>query len=201
MLANGERKIKMNMVRHRNSFGALLKELNLNGFGIEIGVATGNYSEVLLNGTELKKIYFLDPWREYPSEIYKDATNCCQKEQDGRYNVVVGRLKKYGDRAIIVRKDSVESLPDFANGYFDFVYIDANHAYEYVKIDINNWYPKLKVGGVFAGHDYFEERGNRGIYGVKKAVDEFCKERGITPFITGGTKRCPPSWYFIKNKE
>ena len=36
----------------------------------------------------------------------------------------------------------------------DFVYIDANHNYECVKEDIEHWYPKVKVGGIIAGHDF-----------------------------------------------
>lgn len=42
----------------------------------------------------------------------------------------------------------------FKNGYFDFIFIDANRAYDYVKRDIELWYPKLKDGGIIAGHDY-----------------------------------------------
>jgi hypothetical protein len=188
----------MSSIAFRNDFGKLLKEMGLNGYGIEIGVATGTYSELLLSSTELKKIYFVDPWKEYPMTVYNDCTNCSQKEQDGRYNFVVERLKKFGDRAEIIRKDSIDSLKDFTDEYFDFIYIDANHAYEYVKIDINNWYPKLKKGGVFAGHDYMNAVTRHGVYGVKQAVDEFCKDKNVVPLITGGTRRCPPSWYFVK---
>lgn len=190
----------MNKVGYRNDFGVLLTDLNLDGFGIEIGVAMGNFSEVLLANTKLKKIYFLDPWKEYPKEVYNDQTNCNQKGQDSRYAFVVEKLKKYGERQSIIRKDSVESLIDFENEYFDFIYIDANHAYEYVKKDMNNWYPKLKVGGIFSGHDYMNGVTRTGVYGVKSAVDEFCKDRNIIPLVTRGTRRCPSSWYFIKNK-
>ena len=182
----------------RNDFGTLLKERNLTGYGIEIGVATGTYSEILLTTTELKKIYFVDPWREYPKDVYKDCTNVSQKAQDDRYTFVVDRLKKFGDRGSIIRKDSIESLSDFPDSHFDFIYIDANHAYEYVKIDVNNWYPKLKAGGIFAGHDYMDAVTRHGVYGVKSAVDEFCKVKNTTPLVTGGTRRCPSSWYFIK---
>jgi len=188
----------MNAVPYREKFGVLLDELGLCENGIEIGVATGNYSEILLSSTKLKKIYFLDPWREYSKEVYNDTTNCSQLGQDNRYNFVVKRLGKFGDRAVIIRKDSIESLEDFSDRYFDFIYIDANHAYEYVKKDIINWYPKLKVGGVFAGHDYMNAVTKTGKYGVKQAVDEFCNDIKILPLVTGGSKRCPPSWYFIK---
>ncbi len=50
--------------------------------------------------------------------------------------------------------DSHSGASLFENNYFDFIYIDANHTYEYVKKDIELWYPKLKNGGMMAGHDY-----------------------------------------------
>jgi hypothetical protein len=37
----------------------------------------------------------------------------------------------------------------------DFVYLDANHSYDMVKRDIALWWPKIKWGGVLAGHDIF----------------------------------------------
>ena len=185
---------------NRNEFGVILEKLGLNGYGVEIGVSMGNYSEVLLSSTKLSKIYFIDPWKEYPRDVYNDNTNCTQEGQDNRFKYVTDKLKKYGDRACIIRKDSIDALRDFSDGYFDFVYIDANHAYEYVKIDINNWYPKVKVGGIFAGHDYMNAVTRTGVYGVKQAVDEFCKNNKITPLITEGSRRCPPSWYLIKEK-
>ena len=55
----------------------------------------------------------------------------------------------------------------YNNGSLDFVFIDAAHDYENVIADIRAWYPKVKEGGVIAGHDYPDWPG------VKKAVDEY----------------------------
>ena len=63
--------------------------------------------------------------------------------------------------------DVVESIQNFS---LDFVFIDASHEYEDVIADINSWYPKVKEGGVIAGHDYPHWPG------VKKAVDEYFKK-------------------------
>lgn len=51
---------------------------------------------------------------------------------------------------------------------FDLVYIDADHRYHAVKADIKAWFPKVKPGGILAGHDYDA----RGHPDVKRAVDE-----------------------------
>lgn len=182
-------------IETRNDFGKLLAEKNLNGVGVEIGVASGSYSEVLLKHTGLKTIFFVDPWKDYSNVNSADYYGN-QKAQDERYSSVVSRFQCYVDRAIIVRKESVEASKDFTNEFFDFIYIDANHSYEFIKEDIDYWYPKLKVGGIMSGHDYLV--GNRGRDGVKIAVDEFCLKLNLKLYVTGSTRRCPPSWYFIK---
>jgi hypothetical protein len=46
------------------------------------------------------------------------------------------------------------------------VYIDGDHEFESVKQDIELWLPKVKRGGILAGHDY-----GASWVGVKKAVD------------------------------
>ena len=49
----------------------------------------------------------------------------------------------------------------------DFVFLDADHDYESVKADIAAWLPKVKPGGILAGHDYM-----CGWPGVDRAVAE-----------------------------
>lgn len=57
---------------------------------------------------------------------------------------------------------------------FDFVFIDAAHDYESVKADIEAWRPKVKSGGILAGHDYCKSWP-----GVMEAVDELIPNRQI----------------------
>ena len=95
----------------------------------------------------------------------------------------------------------------------DFVYIDANHAFDAVNRDLRKWFPKLRNGGVFAGHDYFDAwadetleplfrdvreaipAGDLTSYGVKSAVDQFSHEVGLRLFVTDETF---PTWYCVK---
>jgi len=67
---------------------------------------------------------------------------------------------------------SHEAAERFDDNSLDFVFIDASHDYINVMIDLKAWYPKVKKGGVFAGHDY-----NQSWPGVIKAVDEFFYEK------------------------
>ncbi|MES2199322.1 MAG: class I SAM-dependent methyltransferase [Chlamydiota bacterium] len=50
------------------------------------------------------------------------------------------------------------------------MFIDGNHDYDFVKEDIKLWLPKVRAGGILAGHDYDPE--GKEFSGVKRAVDE-----------------------------
>lgn len=59
----------------------------------------------------------------------------------------------FSERLVMVVADSVVAatlLPDYA---FDFIFIDADHRYQCVRADLLAYLPKLRRGGVIAGHD------------------------------------------------
>ena len=179
----------------RRNLPILLNFLNLKGNGIEIGVARGNYSEQLFSESSLSKLYLVDPWIEYSEKDYQDICNVSSEKQEENYQYVLNRFKKYGKRCQIVRKTSLEAVSDFQDHFFDFIYIDANHSYEACKEDIELWWPKLKSGGLFAGHDYMQGEFPTGIYGVKKAVDEFIIQHNLKLYFTS---ELHSTWYCIK---
>lgn len=63
-----------------------------------------------------------------------------------------------------VRSISWEAASLYENNSLDFVFIDACHDYDSVSKDISAWYPKLKVGGIIAGHDYEAIDVQRAVY-------------------------------------
>lgn len=77
----------------------------------------------------------------------------------------------------VIESDSAEAANQFADGSVDFCFIDADHSYEGVKRDIAAWFPKMKVGGVIAGHD-------RVRVGVARAVaDAFLRYETSGPLV------------------
>ena len=68
---------------------------------------------------------------------------------------------------------SNEIVHTYKNESLDFVFIDAGHTYEDVIEDLTNWLPKVKIGGILAGHDYSPEYPYEHSIGVNKAIEEF----------------------------
>ena len=53
-----------------------------------------------------------------------------------------------------IRMPSIEAARLYEDESLDFVFIDADHTAKGFSADMNCWYPKVKKGGVIAGHDY-----------------------------------------------
>ena len=80
-----------------------------------------------------------------------------------------------------IRGSSVEGSEHFENNSLDFVFIDACHLYECITLDIDTWLPKVKKGGILAGHDYnLDDPTNPEHAGVIKAIDELFPKDRIT---------------------
>jgi len=178
----------------------------------EIGVYKGEFSKTLLRTTDTD-LYLIDIWRKIPSGEYDDATN-----SDSSYMHCLKSISGYEDRAFMLRMRSEKAIELFPDGFFDFIYIDSNHAYEYVKRDIDMWYPKIREGGVLAGHDWIDinwetdtefeslengkdkiiyHHGRRnGIFGVNPAVTEFINKTDIELNLTGD--KFIQSWFVYK---
>jgi predicted O-methyltransferase YrrM len=185
-------------LRRREDIPILLSILNLRGEGAEIGVGLGEFSEHILQRSQLKRLYSIDPWTEYEKKDYESVDAVSELEYEARYAYTRYRLKKYKKRSEILKMDSKEASKSFRPQSLDFVYIDANHAYENCKEDLEHWWPKLKDGGLFAGHDYLDGRLPQGEFGVKRAVDEFTAKYGQNLSII---KEEWPGWYITKRKE
>lgn len=82
---------------------------------------------------------------------------------------------------------SVEAAKKFKNESLDFVFIDGNHDFQDVCDDIDAWLPKVKKGGIIAGHDYGTDP-NVGFTGVNKAVNLKIKEFQLMGQVWYGRK-------------
>lgn len=86
----------------------------------------------------------------------------------------------------------MEAVGDFKDESLDFVYIDGFHEFDAVMSDLIFWVPKVRPGGIIAGHDYY----NFWRAGVVTAVDAYVKGHGIRDWYI--THEATPSFFWVK---
>lgn len=70
------------------------------------------------------------------------------------YDLFIENIAPVSDVITPLRMTTLDAATQFADRSVDFVYVDADHSYDAVKQDIHAWLPKMKDGGILAGHDY-----------------------------------------------
>ena len=130
---------------------------------VELGAWKGRSSAFLVVEAKNKSpnidIHIVDTWlgSEEHTEEMKDNLYQKFKSNMARLDGLYKEHRMTTNEAVYLFKD--ESL--------DGVFIDADHSYEAVKKDIADWMPKVRKGGILAGHDYIQTFG-----GVVQAVNE-----------------------------
>jgi len=181
----------------------------------EIGVWEGWYTHHIISRTNMH-VFGIDPWcttKSHPDPHEAKGfsfENIHERDSDGfvwhesRYMATLTKLMQSwpparGSRWTILRSFSYDAV-HFFGPTFDFVYIDGEHSYEAVTKDMKDWWPKIKQGGILAGHDYNDTN-----QGTIDAVNEFAEQNSLNFKITGTAPEKgdagAPSWVFIKEKE
>jgi predicted O-methyltransferase YrrM len=143
-----------------------------NSHFVEVGTWKGMSAaymavEIINSGKDIK-FDCVDTWNFVPSQ-----TDIPESMFENLYEVFLNNIEPVKDKITPIRELSWDGAAFYKDNSLDFVFIDAAHDYESVKKDINAWFPKIKKGGVIAGHDY------TWCDDVKKAVNEFFKDKTI----------------------
>ena len=149
---------------------------------LEIGCDVGDTTQFLLDSNPDLVLTGIDPY-----ENYTDWNGNPLHERNQCYERFMNRMEGYKNRFHLLRQYSDEAASTIMENDFDVIFIDGLHTYEQLTKDCANYYPKLKEGGIFAGHDY------NAIAGVRQAADEFAAKVGREIHIT----ECDV-WYWIK---
>lgn len=115
----------------------------------------------IINSNKKIKFDCVDTWKgSIEHETYDVIT------EEKLYDVFLSNIEPVKHIINPIRMTSIEASKLYKDNSLDFVFIDASHEYEDVKADILSWLPKVKIGGILAGHDYntFE--------GVNRSVNE-----------------------------
>ena len=183
-------------MKTRKNFPVLLDMLNLQGLWAEVGVYKGDFSHHLLAYSRCKKLYSIDPYKCQGRLL--DASDVSQREHDAALKEADEKLHIFGERSKLCRLPSVDAAAVFADGELDFVYLDACHDYRSIWEDLKAWHPKVRIGGVIAGHDYKDSFVRKNLVEVKRAVDNFFRMKQENILTT--TEDNIPSWYVIREK-
>jgi hypothetical protein len=184
-------------VDSREDLPALLNRLGLTGVGAEVGVQSGAFSAWILHRWAGATLISIDPWRAADPEEYIDIANVEQARHDELYRAACQRLVRFGMRSQVWRTTGTDAIRLVEDGALSFVYLDARHAEADVAEDLALWEPKVRPGGIVAGHDYFDGVIPAGNFGVKSAVDGYFGERGWMVHETVADRPFP-SWWVIK---
>lgn len=138
--------------RHREDLGDILQKENMT-VGAELGVQKGIFTvQMLKRWPSCKEYHLVDLWAQ--QENYVDIANVGAGIQEERYNETLRNTNNWKDKIHVCRNYTSECVKEMPDSYFDFIYVDARHDFKGVYEDMVDWWPKLRKGGIFAGHDY-----------------------------------------------
>lgn len=159
-------------IKYRTQLGDLLRHFHLKGPACEIGVAEGRNAEVLISQKEITKLYLIDAWTRLNQS--GDGGND-QRWHDNNYIEANDRVSKFKEKAVFLKGMSSEMIKQIPDKSLVLAYIDGDHTYNGCFTDLVNIFPKIRKGGILAGHDYLNLK-----YGVHNAVNDFAIEKGLT---------------------
>lgn len=152
----------------------LIDRTPVGGHIVEVGGWKGQSAAFM--GVELsvanKDIRFdvVDTWEGTPSEpdhaIDPDV-------QAGRlYDVFLANTAPVRQYVRPIRSTSVQAASTYADASLDAVFLDGDHETDALLADLQAWWPKVKPGGILAGHD-------RNWASVQRAVHAFGQFAGV----------------------
>lgn len=128
----------------------MLDHLPKNATVMEVGTQRGDYARQIIRRTQPAELHLVD----IDYSLFNDQ----------------GLTGDAVTRHCGLSHEIVASFPD---DYFDWIYIDADHAYASVLRDAVAAAPKVKPGGFLAFNDFAHVDVGLGRYGVHRAVTEF----------------------------
>ena len=154
--------------------------------GLEIGVASGWTMNHFLQNLSNLQLTGIDPYVGYMD----GHIQITQELLDAQYLAAQDNISDFAPRGKILRGYSQDFVNSFEDESLDYIFIDGDHSYEGALRDCELFFPKIKSGGIFAGHDWSFD-------GVRKAVNEFKDRNGSPNIRIVGVD----VWYWIKNEN
>jgi len=167
---------------------ALLNERGLLGCGAEIGVGAAELSSRLLAGWRGRHLISIDSWitsaPDHASALYTSS---------------VARLQRFGERSTIWRMTGAEAAQRLPAACLDFVFLNALDDERSAGEDLARWLPKVRPGGVVAGHIAVD--GDISPVGPSPlaAIERFFGSKELRVHVTGDAAF--PAWIVELDRE
>jgi hypothetical protein len=140
-----------------------------NNKAVEIGSYSGEGTVVIAK--HFKEVLAVDPWMN-GYDINDVASQQCPMKFV--FEAFQERTKPLGN-VLFSRGKSLDALEFVNTESLDLVYVDGDHRYEAVVADLKGWTPKVRKGGIIAGHDW-------SFKAVQKALSEVFGHKEVTLF-------------------
>lgn len=143
----------------KNFYSELVKQAKDNYHFVEVGSWKGKSASFLaveiLNSNKNIKFDCIDTWNgseehlDNESPFYEPLLTV----PDGLYNEFIKNIVPVKEIINPIRKTSLDASCMYERASLNCVFIDAAHDYDNACLDIRSWLPKIKPGGILAGHD------------------------------------------------
>ena len=147
------RKLPWEMMNYEDLYSDMVRRFPSGVFvevGSWMGASAAFMAVEIINSGKPIQLHCVDHWKGSEAE---PVLQNFLKTVDG-YEVFKHNMKPVWDRIHVHRMPSTEAALKFLDASVDFVFIDASHTYDDCLADIKAWLPKVKPGGVIAGHDF-----------------------------------------------
>lgn len=146
--------------------------------GAEIGVFTGQFSELIVQVAKPVKFDAVDPWFVAYGEYFPNWGEYSANgtlETRAAYDAAKHRLGRFSG-ASVVAMTALDWISTLEENALDWAYVDSTHQYEPTLAELHALADKLTPDGMLLGDDCWSRRDNKH-YGVYRAVRDFCRAR------------------------
>lgn len=153
---------------------------------VEVGCWMGKSSVYLaqrvLESRKPITLFFVDTWEGSAEDGLDNEAKRLTAEGKSVFEQWSENMASFAGKVLVnpIRKPSTDAAKLFLNASLSFVFIDADHTYPSVYADIRAWLPKMKPGGILAGHDYERD-------GVCRAVSDTLGKDNVTTNVHRNT--------------
>lgn len=195
--------IRVASISTRNQFGELLTNMGLVGRAVEVGTHRGEFAALLLEHWPglLTCVDHWDSPESYAGQARFLWGGAANRQED--YDAAQRHLAPYADRVKLLKRYSLDAARQTRDHSLDFVYLDGDHERPGIDNDLSYWWPKLKPGGLLAGHDIVcpgtmeADADNWGKH-IQPAVFSFAEDKRLDVWLIVEEGGLPWSYYLVK---